>query len=651
MNNFLKSVKFSKVNLITAIFFCAFLTVLTIIFEPQMTLKGVLVLGVLIIGTGVCIAFPRLNLTKTIQAVSSFVLILAYSIVVPKRMFERTEVPLENDMTAMFDGAVFLNLIMIGILFFALLFITQRTSIAFGTTGIILLIFTLISYYAHAYRGGSLSICDFKQAATVATVMGQYDYTPSPELWKSILYFIFFIALGFRIDLPFKGVKYHIAISSIAIVGFTSLLLTYNYSHYWKDSSGLDGNGTLYGGEGPFGAYLYFIMSGKANEMPEPSDYSEEKVKAIADKASAIYEEHIDEIRPNIIFIMNEAFSDVSFLCDLETTTDYMPYWRELANETISGYTYANIQGGMTCDSEYEALTGDSMALLDVSAVPYEMQIDHDMPSLATVLKNQGYATVAMHPNNETSWNRNNVYKYLGFDRFVSIADFPDVAPTVGVYTSDEVDYGMIISEYEARDTNKPWFMFNVTIQNHSPYWEQTPITVETLKLGNHAVTEEDNMQELNDYLSMIKISDAAFNNLIEYFSNVSEPTMIVLFGDHQPKFAKKEFYEWAFGDRDLSEEEMKMLQYATPYLVWANYDIEKRNYGTISNNYLPAIICETAGVELPAYYKFLLNMRDEIPYMNRYNIGEYEGLDVLEDYRCLQYNRLMEEEYLQGIY
>ena len=50
-----------------------------------------------------------------------------------------------------------------------------------------------------------------------------------------------------------------------------------------------------------------------------------------------------------------------------------------------------------------------------------------------------------------------------------------------------------------------------------------------------------------NRYLSLVKRSDEAFQELVDYFSNVSEPTILCMFGDHLPSI-EDGFYEELFG-------------------------------------------------------------------------------------------------------
>lgn len=48
------------------------------------------------------------------------------------------------------------------------------------------------------------------------------------------------------------------------------------------------------------------------------------------------------------------------------------------------------------------------------------------LPSIVSILKDRGYEALALHPFDETFYNRNRVYPVLGFDRFTSEKDLPD---------------------------------------------------------------------------------------------------------------------------------------------------------------------------------------------------------------------------------
>lgn len=117
-----------------------------------------------------------------------------------------------------------------------------------------------------------------------------------------------------------------------------------------------------------------------------------------------------------------------------------MPFVHSLekGNEnTITGYLNTSVCGGNTADTEFEFLTGNTMAFLPVGSIPYQQYIKSTTPSLASYLKSIGYATYAQHPYYGSGWNRDTVYPLLGFDNLSFMQDYSNQR-FVRKYISDE---------------------------------------------------------------------------------------------------------------------------------------------------------------------------------------------------------------------
>lgn len=143
----------------------------------------------------------------------------------------------------------------------------------------------------------------------------------------------------------------------------------------------------------------------------------------------------------------------------------------------------------------------------------------------------------------------------------------------------------MLIEQYETKESpNELLFSFLVTMQNHGGYdWEDYEPTVQLDYLEHYPLAEQ--------YLSLIQETDAAFQYLIEYFTAVDEPTMIVMFGDHLPCI-EESFYEMLLGCNwdECSKLDNQKL-YTTPFIIWTNYDIEERSNVEMSSNYFGSYI------------------------------------------------------------
>ena len=121
-------------------------------------------------------------------------------------------------------------------------------------------------------------------------------------------------------------------------------------------------------------------------------------------------------------------------------------------------------------------------------------------------------------------------------------------------------------------------------------------------------------------YFALARQTDNALRELIGYYSQCDEPTMIVFFGDHQPPL-KNAFYERLYGkplDQRTTEEVMR--QYAVPFFIWTNYDLSGAEADmqtedvVISPNYLGVLTAKLAGLPLTGYMNFLDQMYAELP-------------------------------------
>ena len=144
-------------------------------------------------------------------------LVLLYLILVPYKIYQRVEQPIHN-MTGIQKDAVFWNLLIIVLVYALLLLVSQRVCLAFGGGGIVLLLLFLLNYYCMQSQGGPFFFQDWKALRTALPFLNSYQPAMSGELWYSILYFLFFIVLGFWCDAPSaRGRRYHLAVTGISL--------------------------------------------------------------------------------------------------------------------------------------------------------------------------------------------------------------------------------------------------------------------------------------------------------------------------------------------------------------------------------------------------------------------------------------------------
>ncbi len=593
--------------------------------------------------TGAFLVLPRVK-----KWYCSLLLILMYLMVVPTKIFERMELPV-HDMSLLLEGAFLVNILIIFLVYAVLLLVSQRIGIALSGGGTVLLIAFLVNYYVRQFRGTCFVLQDILAVGTAVTVVDHYKFTMDGELWYSILYFLSFISCGAWCEFPreiTKKKRYHLAVTGIAVSYIVFFFAFWKGTDYLQEHQLQGIHWSPSSNELLEGFLLNFGLNMQEMHMGKPADYSQKTLEKIAQQAEEEYQSPVttgSAQQPNIILIMNESWSDLQVLGNLEMSESPVPFVDSMSDNAMKGQLYVNVFGGLTANTEFEVLTGDSMAFLAATAVPYQLQVNHDMYSLSRVLEEQGYQTMAMHPNIKTAWNRDKVYSFLGFQQFVDIYEFKTEWQYLRGYVSDECNFGEIIWQYEHKQENQPLFLFDVTIQNHSGYAGgiEMPISIE--KIGNVPADQAGDILDAETYLNLMRISDKAFADLISYFENVAEPTIICMFGDHQPKL-NDNFYDAIFSDSEMTVEEQEGAKYITSYVIWTNYDMDLPEYGDMSANYLGAAVLECAGAELPPYYKFLVELRKEYPVITYHTIDDMKKEQKITEYQMLQYNHLMDK-------
>ena len=261
--------------------------------------------------------------------------------------------------------------------------------------------------------------------------------------------------------------------------------------------------------------------------------------------------------------------------------------------------------------------------------------------SLAEYLGSLGYETYAQHPYYASGWDREKVYPLLGFSDMDFIDDYENKS-YVRKYVSDASDFSHVIRTFENKKEGSPAFIFNVTMQNHGGYTEE-------YRNFSNDVEADCGTDALNQYLSLIRLTDESLRELIQYFSEVDEKTLIVFFGDHQPSDTVVRPIQLANGidPSNLTEAE-QAARYQVPYLIWANFGIAEEKNLDMSVNYLGANVLKLAGVPTGAYQNFLLELQKSYPIlsaslMESADVKEEEQKERLLMYQKLQYYNIFD--------
>ena len=597
-----------------------------------------------------------------LKKAGSSIISLLLVILPPAACFYLMECYSHNPFMVVRPWAQFFNIVLFLLVTIVLFLLTGKLKTAHRIVYGVAMIYGIANSYVVRFRTNPIVPWDIFSWKTAASVADNYNFMPDTRMVVVTLVFLVAIALFHFIKVKVTRFVFWKRLIPAALVAVVLSLFagtlqqeSFQNSHrlynklftpvYMTDVDGMA---------------VTFVMNLAYMSIDKPEHYSDSEAQAVLDSygaGGAMSEDtdpaakddtQKDEELPNIIVMMNESFSDLSVLGDFETNEDYMPFIHSLeqgAENTVTGMLNVSVCGGNTANTEFEFLTGNTMAFLPQGSIPYQQYINGDLKALPDYLKTLGYQTIATHPYNAGGWERDTVYPMLGFNESVFKDEY--VNPQyVRQYISDESCVDKIIEFYENKETDKPLFVFDVTMQNHGGYQDQ---------YGNFtpdiSVKDSTNFS-LQQYLSLVKLSDSALESLISYFKDADEKTVIVFFGDHQPSDAvastvlAKNGMSW----NHLTEEQQK-LRYQVPYVVWANYDIDEETGADTSANYLAAEVLERAGVPLDEYRSYLMHLKTEYPVISAVRTVKADGSEVrgsdekdeMDIYRKLQYYELFD--------
>ncbi len=560
------------------------------------------------------------------------------------------------------------NLLFSYLLEAVILLITLSPRAAASLTVLLSFVTGFAEFLVVSFRSTPIMPWDFLSLGTALSVVGDYKIEFTDEIISSILKFalLFLVSLIFacaRIKLKIN-IKWKIAVRFICILLCIPMLLGYANTAQDEDFQSRAGYYPYL--FTPTAVYKYngfwfsFVSLLKYMNVEEPQGYDADEIARIVREIEEGREENADTAdvdKPNIIVIMNESFSDLSVLGDIESLgipTDTMPYIDSMTENTVKGQAHVSVKGGNTPNSEWEFLTGNSMAFLPSGSIPYQQYIRGDTDSLMTTLGESGYVTYGIHPYGASGWKRDTVYPMLGIDNTFFRSAFSS-NDKIRNYISDEGVYDKVIRLYhENLNEDKPLAFFCVTMQNHGGYmnfgqFEQFDFLEEQMETVHPKMP---NKRAILGYSELMRISDEAFGELVEFFKNENEPTIILMFGDHQPNSSITRPIIEMFGMEEESEDwNERSRQFLVPFVMWANYDIPERDGVLTSLNYLNILLSENAGMELSGYQLFRKQLSEKYPVItanfcinDRGELLSWNELDAdsvpeLLLYKQLQYN------------
>lgn len=548
-----------------------------------------------------------------------------------------------GNLAAVGAGLAVWNIAWICVLYLTVFGFSGSTRITVPFVSLALFFLSLAETFVVAFRGRPIMLWDVMALRTALTVSGNYEFVISREmkyacaavlLMNVILWFAPRRARGWKLRLAAAGGAFAAA-GGFAAWFFLSLMP----GHGW----GIN----MWAVNDTYREYGYILSTAVSMQYvvkTPPHGYSAERLREIyawleEDRQTARADVENGQTGPeaaralertdgivtpvNLICIMNESLADLRTGGDFTTNVEYFPYIGSLRENTVKGSLCVPVFGSMTSNTEFEFLTGDSMAMLAANSIAYQFNVKPGAYSMVSTLKDQGFDAVAMHPYPGENWNRTEVYKNMGFDAFLD-EEFYQGSEQLRNYVSDRADYDKLIQVVESKKApDDKLFVFNVTMQNHGGYeGEYENFDQQVWLTGEY----EGLYPKTDQYLSLMKESDEAFRYLLEYFSQLEEPTMVVMFGDHQPS-VEDEFYDAIAGmpsSEVLAPE--RLMWYETPFIIWTNYDMPSEDMGRLGAVYLSSEVLGRANLDMTPYNRFLLKMEEVLPVVHFLGCYDREG-------------------------
>ncbi|WP_137597335.1 LTA synthase family protein [Paucilactobacillus kaifaensis] len=414
------------------------------------------------------------------------------------------------------------------------------------------------------------------------------------------------------------------------------------------------------------GPMIQFIQSMDTTIMEKPNGYSKTKINEIMRKYNhkAIT---INKTRKNkltnqtFMFVLSESFSNPNRVPNLKVSPNPIPYLLSLKNNYNSGLMLSTGYGGGTANMEWQSLTGLSISNLSSTlATPYTQLVPQQ--DISPNFTNLFSESEAIHPYNASLYNRINVFKKFGFDKFfyqgsshkLSYQNKIEKSP----YISDTSAYEQALKTIKAKDSGSQFIQLS-TMQNHMPY-NNYYNNSKRYNVTGKAISKKQK-QSVQTYSKGLNYTDKSLEKLIAKLDKIKHPVTMVWYGDHLA----------ALYDKD-SMKKYGIKLHETDYFIYSN----KTHKATKVNKYVSpysfsALALESSNTKVTPYYALITTVTDDLPAMtidpSQSQTNSVNGANIfisqsgkkvksssltkkqkqtLQDYRLIQYDLTAGKQY-----
>ena len=216
-------------------------------------------------------------------------------------------------------------------------------------------------------------------------------------------------------------------------------------------------------------------------------------------------------------------------------------------------------------------------------------------------------------------YNRNEVFKNIGYDTFTSVEYMSDVSKTPKNWAKDE---NLVSQITDALDSTKERdYIYTISVQGHGKYPAEQVIKDPAITVTD--APNEDMKWKYEYYVNQLHEMDQFLKDLTETLEAFDEPVVLVMYGDHIPAL---DVTEDAYDAKDL---------YQTQYVIWSNFDMEKEDKD-LATYQLASEVFDRLGIHTGTTIKY-------------HQSADWSSAEYLDNLKMIAYDILYGDYYLYG--
>ena len=376
------------------------------------------------------------------------------------------------------------------------------------------------------------------------------------------------------------------------------------------------------------GTVTNLVMSAKNSTYKSPqfassSDYFIQQAAAVslANNKTEVTE------KPDIVLLLQESTVNPN-IYDLPAETKLPELFMFQQDKNVVAYSPMRVQtfGGGTWLSEFSALTGlNSDDFGSQKSGVFYFIVDHLNNSLFKEMKANGYYTVVLTPFNKGAYHSGHAYETLGVDRIIQPQElgYPGKLQD-NLWTISTEDMLKYAKEILATETDKPVFIFSLTMYEHGPYKESHSDDYDI----KDKISNKDAAGEFSHYMEKIVASDNAMRDFADFIEKRDRPLMFLYFGDHQPGISLNK-YNSSFSSPSY------ITQFTLRDNLKSGTSVKTGELTDIS--FLGGLLLERANLKISPFYEANIKMR----HLCDGKLNDCEDKQLLDSYRHYIYQTL----------